>query len=109
MNSELQTIRRKYNEYFKNTVFPLLGLTDADVDQLAFGQIAHRISDGSVRRTYLRLAIELLEENLRDHQAYRPKAIALFESKKVSELREWQKVSNEWEEALWALVSQGEA
>jgi len=106
MNSALQNARREYEEYFVNTVFPVLGLTEEAVNELGFYEIAQRIHNSLIKQKYRSLAIELLEENLRGHQAERPRAVELFEAKHIYELREWQKISNEWEESLWALVSQ---
>ncbi len=106
MNTSLEISRRQYSEFFKGTVLPLLGLTEAAVDELGFYKIAQRIKNNPVKEKYLRLAIQLLEENLREHQAERPRAIELFEAKQARELREWQETSHTWEEALWKLVSQ---
>lgn len=106
MISSLQAARQKYNEYFEGSVLPLLGLTDEAANELGFFDIAQRLPNSSVREKYRRLAIELLDENLREHQAERPSAIDLFEAKRVCELREWQEVSRAWEDALWALMSQ---
>ena len=106
MNASLETSRRQYNEYFNGTVLPLLGLTEAVVNELGFYEIAQQIKNTSVKEKYRRLAIQLLEENLREHQAERPRAIELFEARQARALREWQEASHTWEEALWKLVSQ---
>lgn len=105
MNMSLEISRRQYNDFFNGTVLPLLSLTDAAVDELGFYEIAQRIKNTPVKEQYRRLAIQLLEENLREHQAERPRAIDLFEAKQAYELREWQETSHTWEEALWRLVS----
>ncbi|MEQ1537073.1 MAG: hypothetical protein ABL923_14450 [Burkholderiaceae bacterium] len=108
MKNNLQSIRHEYNDYFKSTVFPLLGITEDRLDRLGFEEIALLIRDATIRRKFRRLAIQLLEANLHEHQTDRPSAIALFDAQNVSELRDWQDVSLTWEKALWALASQND-
>lgn len=105
MNISLQTSRREYNDFFKGTVLPILGLSEEASSDLGFLEIAQRIDKGPIKEKYRRLAIQLLEENLREHQAERPSAIELFDAKKIFELSEWQETSSVWEKALWELVS----
>lgn len=106
MNASLQISRRQYNEFLKGTVLPILGLSEDASNELGFLEIAQRIDNASVKLKYRRLAIQLLEENLREHQAERPRAIELLDAKQIEELHEWQETSSVWEKALWALVSQ---
>lgn len=109
MNKRLETARREYNLFFESEVFPVLGLDEADLDDLGFDKIATRIKDSAIRKQYRRLAIDLLEENIRDHQIDRPRALDLFDAGSLLELRDWQDVTIAWEHALWAIVSQKDA
>lgn len=106
MNALLQTSRRQYSEFFRGTILPILGLSEEASKKLGFLEIAQRIDSAPIRDKYRRLAIQLLEENLREHQAERPRAIELFDAKHIDELYEWQETSSVWEKALWSLVSQ---
>ena len=106
MKNNIQSIRQEYNDYFKSTVFPLLGIKEDRLDYLGFEDITQRIQDTNIRKKYRKLAIQLLEVNLYEHQSDRPSAIALFDAKNLSELREWQDVTFTWEKAIWALASQ---
>ena len=103
MKNDLPFVRREYNDYFQSTVFPLLDITSEAFDQMGFADIAQRIEDSSIRRTYRKLAIKLLEANILDHQASRPSAVALIDSGNLLELQEWQEVMFTWERAIWAL------
>lgn len=88
MKNNIQFTRREYNDYFKSTVFPLLGVAEDRLDHLGFEEITQRIGDATIRRKYRRLAIQLLEAHLYEHQTDRPSAIALFDAKNLSELRD---------------------
>lgn len=81
MNISLQTSRREYNDFFKGTVLPILGLSEEASSDLGFLEIAQRIDKGPIKEKYRRLAIQLLEENLREHQAERPSAIEFIRRK----------------------------
>lgn len=105
-DSSFQASRRQYNEFFKGTVLPLINLAEASAAELGFSEIAQHIDNGPVKEKYRRLAILLLEDNLREHQAERPRAIELFEANHAHELREWQETLHIWEDALWKLISQ---
>ncbi len=109
MKNNLQSVRSKYNNYFTGTVLPLLGIAQDTLDQLSFEEIAQRIGDSGIRKAYRRLAIQLLEANLHDHQVGRPSAIVLLDAGDLCELRDWQEVTFTWERALWALASQDDA
>lgn len=106
MNSSLQTARCEYNEYLERTVLPLLGLSKEARNVLGFADVAQKIDNRPIRQKFCEFAIELLEQNLLEHQAERPRALELFKAKRAYELREWQETSNIWEAALWSLVSQ---
>ncbi len=106
MNASLQASRREYNEFFKGTVLPIFGLAKKICKILLLLHIVQRIDNVPIREKCRRLAIQLLEENLREHQAERPRAIELFDAKQIDELHEWQETSSIWEKALWELVSQ---
>jgi hypothetical protein len=88
--------------------FALLDITSEALDELGFADIAQRIEDSRIRRTYRKLAITLLEANILEHQASRPSAVALIDAGKLLELQDWQEVTFTWERAIWALASQGD-
>lgn len=108
MKTGLESARHEYKAYFAATVEPRLGIPPETQDQLSFSEIAQRIEDRKIRRTYRRLAMKLLEANLHDHQSDRPDSVALLEAGNLSELRDWQDATHAWEKALWALASQGD-
>jgi len=108
MKTDLQTVQRDYNSYFDSTVFPLLNVTREAIDELSFAEMADRIEQSNIRRTFRKLAITLLEANLQDHQADRPSALALLKAGNWQELKDWQEFSFILEKALAALLAQGD-
>jgi hypothetical protein len=109
MNNNLESARRDYKAYIGSEVTRTLGMSIDDVHTLGFEDIANKIGESGIRRKYRRLAINLIEENLRDHWTDRPVAIELFNVGNTRELQDWQSVATTWEQALWALVSQGDS
>ncbi|MBK9444949.1 MAG: hypothetical protein IPO00_01915 [Betaproteobacteria bacterium] len=108
MKNDLQFAQREYNVYFDSTVFPLLNISSDALGHLGFADVARRIEDSRIRRTYRKLAIKLLEANLVDHQADRPSAIAALDVGDFRDLKDWQEFTFSLEKALWELVSQGD-
>lgn len=109
MNKGLEAARHDYDKYFAEVVNTILRLSEQEQDTLSFEEIAFLVPDRSIRREYRSRAIRLLEANLREHYLDRPDALEAWRARNTSELRDWQSVASEWEQALWALVSQGDA
>ena len=109
MNRSLEAARRAYNKHFDEVVNKVLRLSQEEQDELSFEEIASRIPDATTREEYRSRAIQLLEENLRDHYEDRPSALEAWRTRNTRELRDWQTVSREWELALWELVEQSDA
>ena len=104
MKRDIQTTRRKYKDFFEGTVIPNIGISQDDIAQLSFADIASRIDNLEHRETFRRLAIRLLEENLEEHHDCRPSAVELLDKGNLSELYEWQDVLFTWERAIAALA-----
>jgi hypothetical protein len=109
VNRRLEATRRAYNKHFDEVVNKVLGLSQDEQDKLSFEENASRIPDAATRKEYRSRAIQLLEENLRDHFEERPSALEAWRTGNTQELRDWQTVSKEWELALWELVEQSDA
>lgn len=69
----LKRAQDAYKAYWREQVGPMLGYEGDDGDDLlSYAEQALRIEDATVRRTYVRLAIHLLNANIEHH---RPEAI----------------------------------
>lgn len=65
----LKRAQDAYNAYWREQVGPMLGYDgDEGDDLLSYAEQALRIEDATIRRTYVRLAIHLLNANLADHR-----------------------------------------
>lgn len=64
----LSASRDKFNEFCKSVVEPLVGLTHEQMDDLGFVETAKRIVDATIRNQYCKLAVALLDENIRHHR-----------------------------------------
>jgi hypothetical protein len=62
--SDLARARKAFNDYVDATVKPLLELSEREVEQLGFVEIATRISEPDARRGYVERATTLLEANI---------------------------------------------
>ena len=63
----LDRARHEFNSFVEEHVRHTLGINKDDEDRLTFAEIARRIADTNTRREYARLAVAMLEANVRHH------------------------------------------
>ncbi|WP_133716735.1 hypothetical protein [Methylocaldum gracile] len=68
-SERLRTAQSQFNEFAESVVYPAIGLSDSEEEELGFSEIAKRIEDVNVRQQYRGLAIELLDANIKHYQA----------------------------------------
>lgn len=67
--AEVAAKRAAYNEFYRSTIAPLVKLSPRERDDLDFAEIAMRLGDPMLRRSYCELALELLDANIEHHSA----------------------------------------
>jgi hypothetical protein len=73
------------------------------LDSLGFEAFAKKIQNERTRKTFSKLAFEMLEANLLEHLDECPKLKDIRSAESVRSLREWRETLVSWENALHAL------